>query len=74
MRVSSASLCTGLLIGALGGVFRLLLVLADRLRDALVERAHAWPYIGRLAPLDLGLIGAALARMLVVYFCPGARR
>jgi CIC family chloride channel protein len=72
IRIFVASLLTGLLIGVVGGGFRLLLVTADRSRDALVAWGHTWPYIGWLAPLTLGLIGAAFARFLVVRFAPAA--
>jgi len=72
VRISVASLVTGLLIGGVGGVFRLLLTKADNLRDQLVLWAHKWPYAGWLMPMAIGLMGAALARWLVVRFAPTA--
>src|SRR5215469_9407945 len=72
VRISVASLVTGLLIGGVGGVFRLLLTKADNLRDQLVLWAHKWPYAGWLMPMSIGLMGAALARWLVVRFAPTA--
>jgi CIC family chloride channel protein len=60
------------MIGAVGGAFRLLLSKADDLRDALVVWAHAWPYLGWLAPVALGTLGAVVARLLVVKFAPEA--
>jgi chloride channel protein, CIC family len=72
IRLASASLFTGILIGLVGGAFRYLLISADNLRGALVVWAHAWPHIGWLAPVALGLAGAALARILVVRFAPSA--
>src|SRR5271166_204495 len=48
------------------------LIAADNGRVALIAWAHAWPYIGWLAPVALGLAGAGLARFLVVRFAPTA--
>lgn len=72
MQISTASLLTGLLIGSVGGAFRLLLIKADYLRTELVLRAYKWPYTGWLVPMAVGLTGAALARWLVVRFAPTA--
>src|SRR5215470_9302735 len=72
VRISIASLATGLLIGVVGAAFRLLLIKADELRNHLVLWAHAWPYIGWVAPMAVGVVGAALARWLVVRFAPHA--
>ena len=72
IRLALASLLTGILIGIVGGAFRYLLISADNLRDALVVWAHAWPRVGWLAPVALGLVGAALARFMVVRFAPSA--
>ena len=41
IRISSASLLTGLMIGAVGGIFRMLLVIADRMREGLVVKRTA---------------------------------
>jgi len=72
IRLSAASLLTGLLIGIVGGLFQLLLIFADSLRNALVAWAHGRPYLGWTAPVALGLIGAALARLMVVGISPAA--
>jgi chloride channel protein, CIC family len=72
IRLSTASLLAGVLIGLVGGAFRYCLIAADNGRSALIVWAHAWPYIGWLAPVVLGLAGAALARFLVVRFAPTA--
>jgi len=72
VRIAAASLLTGLMIGAVGGAFRLLLSKADDLRNALVIWAHAWPYLGWLAPVALGTLGAVLAHLLVARFAPEA--
>jgi CIC family chloride channel protein len=72
IRISTASILTGILVGLVGGAFRYLLIAADNGRDALIAWAHAWPYIGWLAPVVLGLAGAGLARFLVVRFAPTA--
>jgi CIC family chloride channel protein len=72
VRITAASLLTGLLIGAMGGAFRLLLSKADDLRYALVVWARAWPYLGWLAPVALGTFGAVVARLMVARFAPEA--
>ena len=72
VRISMASLLTGLLIGGVGGAFRLLLNNADILRNMLVAWAHGWPYFVWLAPIFLGTIGAFLARLMVVRLAPAA--
>jgi chloride channel protein, CIC family len=72
VRIAAASLLTGLMIGVVGGAFRLLLGKADDLRNALVVWAHAWPYLGWLAPVTLGTLGAVVARLMVVRFAPEA--
>ena len=72
IRIAVASLLTGLMIGAVGGAFRFLLSKADDLRNAFVVWAHAWPYLGWLAPVALGAFGAVVARLLVVRFAPEA--
>ncbi|WP_211256345.1 H(+)/Cl(-) exchange transporter ClcA [Edaphobacter aggregans] len=72
VRITVASLLTGLMIGAVGSAFRILLSKADDLRYALVVWAHAWPYLGWLAPVALGIIGAVVARLMVARFAPEA--
>jgi CIC family chloride channel protein len=70
IRISAASVLTGVLVGLVGGAFRYCLIAADTGRDALIVRAHAWPHLGWLAPVAVGLSGASLARFLVVRFSP----
>jgi len=72
IRISTASILAGVFIGLVGGAFRYCLIAADNGRDALIAWAHAWPYIGWLAPVALGVAGAGLARFLVVRFAPTA--
>jgi chloride channel protein, CIC family len=72
VRLAAASILAGIAIGVVGGLFRYLLARADQLRDALVYRAHAWPYFGWLAPLVFAAVAAALARVLVIRFAPFA--
>src|SRR5215469_6373023 len=72
IRISAASILTGLLIGVVGGAFRLLLNKSDDLRDVLVAWAQAWPYLGWLAPVALGTLGALVARLMVVRIAPEA--
>jgi CIC family chloride channel protein len=59
IRISTASILAGIFIGLVGGAFRYLLIAADSRRNALISWAHAWPYVGWLAPVALGLVGAA---------------
>jgi chloride channel protein, CIC family len=70
IRISAASMLTGLLVGLVGGAFRYCLIAADTGRNALIARAHAWPHLGWLVPVAFGLAGASLARFLVVRFSP----
>jgi len=72
IRISAASIFTGLTIGLVGGAFRYILLDADRLRDLLVYWAHGWPRAGWLLPVVLVALGAGLARLLVVRFAPFA--
>src|SRR5215470_14851026 len=72
VRISVASLATGLLIGGVGTAFRLLLIKADGLRNELILWAQAWHHAGWLVPASVGMVGAALARWLVVRFAPTA--
>ncbi len=72
LRISLASIVAGVLIGIVGGLFQALLIAAERWRDMLIVWAHGSPYVGWLAPLTLGLIGALVARYLVVRFAPEA--
>ena len=72
IRISIASILAGIFIGLVGGAFRYLLIAADNQRNALISWAHAWPYVGWLAPVALGLVGAAAARIMVVRFAPVA--
>ena len=72
IRISAASLLTGLLIGVVGGAFRLALDKSDDLRNVLVAWAHAWPFLGWLAPLALATLGAVVARLMVLRIAPEA--
>ncbi len=72
VRISTASVLAGIFVGLVGGAFRHFLIAADGRRDALIAWAHAWPYAGWLAPVAVGLLGAAAARILVVRFAPAA--
>ena len=70
IRLSAGSILAGILIGLVGGAFRYLLIVLDHWRDELIRLAHFWPHIGWLAPVALGLGGAALARAIVIRFAP----
>ncbi len=70
IRLSAGSILAGILIGLVGGAFRYLLIVLDHWRDELIRWAHFWPYVGWLAPVALGLGGAAVARAIVIRFAP----
>jgi CIC family chloride channel protein len=70
IRLSAGSILAGILIGFVGGAFRYLLIVLDRWRDELIGWAHSWPHVGWLAPVALGLGGAAVARAIVIRFAP----
>ena len=70
IRLSAGSILAGILIGLIGGAFRYLLIVLDLWRNELIGWAHFWPRIGWLAPVALGLGGAALARGIVIRFAP----
>jgi len=72
IRIATASVLGGMLIGFVGGAFRYCLISADNVRSALVVWAHGTPYAGWLLPVALGAAGAWLARLLVVRFAPTA--
>jgi CIC family chloride channel protein len=72
VRITLASLFAGLLIGVVGGLFELMLVLANRLRTEMIARAHGWPYLGWLVPVVLIAVGTILARLMVLRFSPEA--
>ena len=68
IRIVSASVLGGILIGVVGGGFRYLLITSDKLRGSLIAWAHRWPHVGWLLPIALGAGGAWLARYLVLKF------
>jgi CIC family chloride channel protein len=72
IRIATASVLGGMLIGVVGGAFRYCLIISDNLRSALVVWAHGTPYAGWVLPVALGAAGAWLARLLVVKFAPTA--
>lgn len=72
IRIVSASVLGGMLIGLVGGGFRYFLITSDVLRGELIGWAHRRPYIGWLLPIAVGAAGAWLARLLVVKFAPTA--
>ena len=55
IRLLAGSILAGVLIGLVGGAFRYLLIVLDQWRDELIGWAHAWPHVGWLAPVALGL-------------------
>ena len=70
IRLSAGSILAGILIGLVGGAFRYVLIVLDQWRDELIGWAHSWPHVGWLAPVALGLGGAAVARAIVIRFAP----
>lgn len=55
----------GVLIGFVGAGFRAGLAWIEPRHVALVEWAHAWPWIGWVLPLVIGALGAGIARWMV---------
>jgi chloride channel protein, CIC family len=72
IRLATASILGGILIGVVGGAFRFCLISSNALRSELIAWAHHWPYSGWLMPVGLAAVGAWLARLLVVKFAPSA--
>ncbi len=72
IRIATASILGGLLIGIVGGAFRYCLMRSDILRGDLIFWAQGWPRIGWLFPVALGAAGAWLARLLVLKVAPTA--
>jgi chloride channel protein, CIC family len=70
LRLGFASLISGALIGVVGASFRYCLQGADAARNQLLQWAHHWPAWGWVAPVAATALAAALARFLVVRFCP----
>ena len=66
------ALVAGALAGLVGATFRLSLVEADRLRDALIAWAHRWDFLGLMFVLALCAAATALAAWLVRRFSPHA--
>lgn len=63
--ICATATLAGVVIGFVGGAFRWLLVVADRLRSHLVEWAHGLPGPGWLVPVAAVAIGATLAALVV---------
>ncbi|MGB3482546.1 MAG: ClC family H(+)/Cl(-) exchange transporter [Mycobacterium sp.] len=63
--VCLTAVVAGALIGLIGGAFRWILDLADRLRLDLVDWAHGLPGPGWLVPMAAAALGAALAALIV---------
>ena len=72
VRITVASMVAGALIGVLGGLFELMLALANSLRNEIATRAHAWHYLGWIIPIAVVSVGAALARLMVLRISPEA--
>jgi CIC family chloride channel protein len=66
------ALLVGAATGLVGAVFRLSLVQADRLRDALISWAHAWQFAGLLLVVVACASATAVAAWLVRRFAPHA--
>jgi len=67
-----AALLAGGLAGILGSAFRLALAKADELRGAIIHWSRAIPGWGWSIPIALAVLGAAIARWLVVLFAEDA--
>ena len=71
-RVAAASVLGGLLIGAVGGAFRFILIKSDGWRTQAIRWAHVRPSLGWIVAIAIGALGALIARLLVVRFAPTA--
>ncbi|MGA9277515.1 ClC family H(+)/Cl(-) exchange transporter [Ilumatobacter sp.] len=65
IRITMVAAACGVLIGGVGGLFRLLLREADGARSSAVESAKEWPIAGWVVPVVLVATGAAIARYIV---------
>jgi CIC family chloride channel protein len=72
IRMTLASIFTGLLIGVVGGSFRWCLVQAELFRDHTVAWSHTHPFVLWVVPVLASTIAVALARLLVTKISPEA--
>ncbi len=72
IRMTTASVIAGVVIGVVGGAFRWCLEHAEHLRDVLVIWSHGNPYIGWIVPAAAALVAVAVARLLVIKLAPEA--
>jgi CIC family chloride channel protein len=72
LRITMASVLTGVMAGLVGGAFRWCLAHAELKRDAMIAWSHGRPYVGWIVPMVVALVAVTLARYLVVRFAPGA--
>jgi CIC family chloride channel protein len=72
IRIVTASILGGTLIGVVGGAFRYCLITSDNLRSRMIAWAHAWPHLGWLLPVAVAAAATVLARYLVMRFAPTA--
>ncbi len=72
IRMTTASVLAGVLIGVVGGAFRWCLEHAEHLRDELVSWSHGNPYIGWIVPTAAALVAVGIARFLVIKLAPEA--
>lgn len=70
--LSILALLVGGLAGIVGAMFRLTLMAADRLRDAIVQWAQGGAIVGFLVVVGLGAIAALIAVWMVRRFAPHA--
>ncbi len=65
VRACMAAIIGGVLIGLIGGTFRVSLSWLGARHLEFVEWAHSWPALGWVFPVLLGAIGVAVARLMV---------
>jgi CIC family chloride channel protein len=70
--LTAAGLAVGILAGAVGSAFHLVLDRADGLRGSVVTWSQALPWIGWVVPLAGAALAAVIARWLVRRFAPEA--
>ena len=72
LRLVAVALLVGVATGCIGAVFRLALVRADRLRDALIGWAHGHAIVGFLVVVGACALATLLAAWVVRRFSPHA--
>ena len=70
VRLALVAAASGAITGVVGSAFRVTLVGADALRDALIAWAHQWPLVGWLLPVTVAALLVAFAHWMVQRVAP----